>query len=259
MIQARPLPGGGPGARVDPKLRHYPEARFGGFADSDQLVAFYTRVRALMRRSYTVLDVGCGRGRHAPDQTPIQRDLKTLKTGCAKVIGIDVDPAAQDNPLVDEFHLIDGDGIWPLADASVDLAVSDYVLEHVADPNHFFSECRRVIKPGGYLCMRTTNALSYFGVVARLTPNSHHAAIVQRAYVRLRERADVFPTSYRCNTVGAIRRALTRHGFEHCVYGYQADPAHFGFSRILYFLGVLHQRYAPRRIRPSIFVFARRR
>jgi hypothetical protein len=43
------------------------------------------------------------------------------------------------------------------------------------------------------------------------------------------------------------------------VYGYQSDPAHFGFSRALYALGVLHQRYAPRRIRTSIFVFAQRR
>jgi SAM-dependent methyltransferase len=248
----------GPGAR-DPKLRHYPESRFGGFTDSDQVVAFYTRVRALMRSSFTVLDIGCGRGKQAPDLSPVQCELKTLRTGCAKVVGIDVDPAARHNPLVDEFHLIGADGIWPLADASVDLAVSDYVLEHVERPDQFFSECRRVIKPGGYLCMRTTNAMSYFGVASRLTPNSAHAAIIQRTYVRPRAEADVFPTRYRCNTVGAVRRILRRHGFEHCVYGYQSEPAHFGFSRVLYFLGVLHQRYAPRRIKTSIFVFARRR
>jgi SAM-dependent methyltransferase len=252
-------PPAGPVVLTDPKLRHYPESRFGGFADGDQLVTFYTRVRALMRSSFTVLDVGCGRGAQVPDQTPTQLELKTLRTGCAKVIGIDVDPAGQHNPLVDEFHLIAADGSWPLTDASVDLAVSDYVLEHVDDPGQFFSECRRVIKPGGYLCMRTTNAMSYFGVAARLTPNRAHAAVVQRAYVNPREQADVFPTRYRCNTVGAIRRILRRHGFEHCVYGYQSDPAHFGFSRVLYSFGVLHQRYAPRRIRTSIFIFARRR
>ncbi|HYY79635.1 MAG TPA: class I SAM-dependent methyltransferase [Actinomycetes bacterium] len=243
----------------DPRLRHYPESRFGGFPDGDQLVAFYTRVRALLEPSFTVLDVGCGQGARLPGQTPMQRELKTLRTGCAKVIGIDVDPAARHNPLVDEFHLVGGDGRWPLADASVDLAVSDYVLEHVEDPDRFVSECRRVVRPGGYLCMRTTNALSYFGVLARLVPNRAHAAVVQRAYARPREWAYVFPTRYRCNTVGAVRRILGRHGFEHCVYGYQSDPAHFGFSRILYSLGVLHQRYAPRRIKPSIFVFARRR
>jgi SAM-dependent methyltransferase len=246
-----------PGTRDDPKLRHYPEARFGGFSDVDQMVLFYTRVRALLQPSFTVLDIGCGRGRHADGQRPaIQRQLRSFDGLCRLVIGIDLDPAARANPLVDEFRLITPEKPWPLADASVDLAISDYMLEHVEDPDAFFAECRRVIRPGGYLCMRTTNAMSYFGLAARLIPNRVHARIVQRTYVQHRQAtASAF---YRCNTVGAIRRALDRHGFDHCVYGYQSDPAHFGFSRVLYTLGVLHQRYAPRWIRTSIFVFAQR-
>ncbi len=245
--------------RDDPMLRHYPEARFGGFSDIDQMVTFYTRVRALLEPSFTVLDVGCGRGRHADGQRPaIQRRLRRLDGLCERVIGIDLDPAARVNPLIDEFRLIEPGAPWPLADASVDLAISDYVLEHVEDPEAFFAECRRVIRPGGYLCMRTTNAMSYFGLAARLTPERVHARIVQRTYVHPRQEEDVFPTRFRCNSVGAVRRMLDRHGFDHCVYGYQSDPAHFGFSRALYALGVLHQRYAPHRIGTSIFVFAQR-
>ena len=68
-------------------------------------------------------------------------------------------------------------------------------------------------------------------------PNRLHPAIVQRTYVDPRKEEDVFPIRYRCNTVYAVRRALDRHGFQHCVYGYQSDPAHFGFSRALYFSG----------------------
>ena len=245
--------------RDDPKLRHYPESRFGGFSDIDQMVIFYTRVRALLQPSFTVLEIGCGRGRHADAQRPpVQRQLRSFDNDCERVIGIDVDPAARDNPLVDEFRLIEPGRPWPLEDASVDLAFSDHVLEHIEDPDTFFAECHRVIKPGAYLCLRTTNAMSYFGLAARLTPNSIHDRIVQRTYVQPRQPASL-PTRYRCNTVGAIRRMLDRHGFEHCVYGYQSDPAHFGFSKALYALGVLHQRYAPRRIRTSIFAFAQRR
>ena len=244
--------------RLDPKVRYFPESQFGGYADIDQLVVFYTRVRSLLEPSFTVLDIGCGRGKHAEKRTP-RTNLKILNDHCKTVIGIDVNPAARDNPFVDEFHLIDANSRWPLPDASVDLAVSDYVLEHVENPDLFLSECRRVIRPGGYLCMRTTNALSYFGVAAKVIPNRYHSAIVQRAYVNPRKEEDVFPTRFRCNTVRAVRQALDRHGFQHCVYGYQSDPAHFGFSRALYFLGVMHQRLAPRTIRTSIFVFARRR
>ena len=180
-------------ARLDPKLRHYPESRFGGYSDIDQLVVFYTRVRSLLEPSFTVLDIGCGRGKHAEKQTARTR-LKILNDQCKTVIGIDVNPAAQDNPFVDQFHLIDANSRWPIPDSSVDLAVSDYVLEHVENPDLFFSECHRVIRPGGYLCMRTTNALSYFGVAARVIPNRLHPAIVQRAYVNPRKEEDVFPT-----------------------------------------------------------------
>src|SRR5687767_7615379 len=48
--------------RRDPKLDYYPESRFGDFSDIDQLVVFYTRVHALLQPSYTVLEIGCGRG-----------------------------------------------------------------------------------------------------------------------------------------------------------------------------------------------------
>ena len=243
----------------DPKHRHYPEARFGGFADVDQVTVFYTRVRALIDPSFTVLDIGCGRGKQADDPVPTRRRLKTLNDACERLIGIDVDPAGSENPCIDEFRMMRPHEAWPLEDASIDLALSDYVLEHVEDPRLFFSECRRVIRPGGLLCMRTTNVLSYFGLASLLTPDIAHAAIIGRVYTKPRRAEDVFPTRYRCNTLGAVRSMLDRHGFDHCVYGYQSDPAHFGFSRILYALGVLHQRMAPAAIKPAIFAFAERR
>jgi len=243
----------------DPKYRHYPEARFGGFSDIDQVTVFYTRVRALIDPSFTVLDIGCGRGKQADDPVPARRRLKTLNDACDWLIGIDLDPAAGGNPCVDEFRIVHAGRAWPLDDESIDLAVSDYVLEHVDDPQLFFSECRRVLRPGGILCMRTTNVLSYFGLASLLTPDLVHAAIISHLYTKPRPAADIFPTRYRCNTLRAVRGMLEEHGFDHCVYGYQSDPAHFGFSRTLYALGVFHQRFAPAAIKPAIFAFAERR
>jgi SAM-dependent methyltransferase len=242
----------------DPKYRHYPEARFGGFADIDQVTVFYTRVRALIDPSFTVLDIGCGRGKQADDPVPARRRLKTLNDACERLIGIDLDPAASENPCIDEFRAMRPHEAWPLEDASIDLALSDYVLEHVDDPRLFFSECRRVLRPGGLLCLRTTNILSYFGLASLLTPDIAHAAIISRVYTTPRRSDDIFPTRYRCNTLRSVRGMLERHGFKHCVYGYQSDPAHFGFSRFLYAFGVLHQRTAPRAIKPAIFAFAER-
>ena len=73
-----------------------------------------------------------------------------------------------------------------------------------------------------------------------------------------RKALDVFPTVYACNTTGKLRRALTRFGFDAVVYGYEAEPRYFEFSRPLYALAVMHQRFAPRALSLSLFAYARK-
>ena len=241
------------------KSLFYPESRFGGFTDSDAYVVFYGRVNSLVTPDSVVLDIGCGRGAYADDPVAFRRQLRILKGKGRRVIGIDVDPAAAAHPFLDEFRLLEpATGRWPVDDASIDVAVSVSVLEHVEDPEHFFAECRRVLKPGGYLCLRTTNVLSYFGVAARLIPNRYHAAIIRRVSENPRREVDVFPTLYRCNTLFKVRRLLRRFGFEHYVYGYQSEPSSLAFSRFFYFWGMVHPHIAPTMLKPTIFAFARR-
>jgi len=247
-----------PAPPPDCKALFYPESRFGGFTDIDANIIFFTRAQALLTRDSVVLDIGCGRGRWSEDDCTLRRDLRTFRGKCQRVIGVDVDVEASQNPFVDEFHLVDPAGPWPLPDRSVDLAVSASVLEHVEDPDLFFSECSRVVKPGGFLCIRTTNVHSYSGVAARLIPSRYHAAVIKHVQAHPRAEADVFPTLYRCNTVSKVRHMLDRFGFEHCVYGYQSQPTSLAFSRFFYFWGMVHQHVAPHFLKPTIFAFARR-
>lgn len=240
---------------MDWKTRFYPESRFGGFTDIDGTVLFYARVNALLTPDSVVLNIGCGRGACADDPVHVRRDLQVLKGTCARVIGIDVDEGARANPFVDEFRLIEGAG-WPVEDATVDLCVCDYVLEHVQDPDAFFSECRRVIRTGGYLCIRTPNALSYFGLFSRLVPNRYHASALMK--MKTRKEEDVFPTAYRCNTRRKLACILVKHGFDSVVYGYEAEPSYLSFSKLCYRLGVLHQRFAPRALKLALFAYARK-
>lgn len=237
------------------KEHFYPESRFGGFTDVDGTIAFYTRAQALVGRSSIVLDVGCGRGAYAEDPVAIRRELRIFKGKVGRVIGIDVDPAAAGNPFLDEFQPFVG-GAWPVPDASIDVAVADCVLEHVADPPAFFGDARRVLRPGGVLCLRTTNAWSYVALAARLVPNRHHSRVTARVQER-RKAEDVFPTLYRCNSVPRIRHALKRHGFDGVAYGYEAEPSYLEFSRLAYALGVLHQRFSPGLLKPVIHAFGR--
>jgi SAM-dependent methyltransferase len=233
----------------------YPESRFGGFTDIDGTIAFYNRVNALLDASAVVVDFGCGRGAGGEDSVPFRRKLRILHGKVRTVIGLDVDPAAGENPYIDTFHLLQGER-WPLADDSADLCVADYALEHVWRPEAFFSECRRVLRRHGYVCIRTTNARSYPALVSRLTPERLRARVLAKA-ARGREDRDLFPTVYRCNTIGRIRDSLRRNDFEHVVYGFEPEPSYLSFSRLAYWMGRVHRRLAPSGIRPVIFAFGR--
>ena len=238
------------------KERFYPETRFGGFTHVDGTIAFYTRVNALLKPTDVVLDIGCGRGALADDPVPYRRSLRILKGKAAKVLGIDVDEAGRENPFLDEFREIQGDR-WPVEDSSVDLAVSDFVVEHITEPDVFFAEAARVIKPGGHLCLRTPNKHSYFGLASRLIPSRFHASITKKTQEK-RQEEDVFPTVYQCNTRRSLYRVLREHGFDSVICSHEAEPGYLSFSWVAYWLGVLYQRMAPSGVRNNLLGFARR-
>lgn len=237
------------------KTRFFPETRFGGFTHVDGTVNFFTRVNALLEPSSVVLDVGCGRGEYVDDPVKVRRDLRILRDKCRTVIGIDIDPAGR-NPAIDEFRLIEGP-TWPVADDSIDLCLCDHVIEHIADPETFFAECRRVIRLNGFLCVRTPNAFGYVAIAARLVPNAFHRKVLRSAQ-RGREEEDVFPTVYKCNTRRKLRNILARNHFDSAVFTYDAEPAYLSFSKLAYRLGVTHQRYAIPCAKNVIFAFAQK-
>lgn len=53
------------------------------------------------------------------------------------------------------------DGSVPVDDESVDAVVSTQVLEHVADPGLYLSECFRVLRPGGRMLLSTHGIMVY--------------------------------------------------------------------------------------------------
>jgi SAM-dependent methyltransferase len=235
--------------------RFYPEVAFGGMPRIDGVVQFYSRVNSLVGPDSIVVDFGCGQGREDP--IPFRRGLRNLKGKAGKVIGLDIDVAAKDNPTIDEFHLLTPVCSWPLPDGSVDLIICDYVLEHLQEPGLLFAEAKRTLRTGGVLCIATTNLLSYVGLATKLVPNRFHSRIVTRVQEG-RKTEDVFPTLHRCNTMGSVRRQMTKNGFETMMYGFDAGPGYLTFSVIAYTLGYIHQQIAPSFIRPIIVAFGRK-
>jgi SAM-dependent methyltransferase len=163
----------------------------------DSAVTLFTLAQSLAADAKVIVDVGCGRGALI-DPLRSERRLHDLRGPGRTVIGIDVDLVAAENPIIDEFRAIDGPR-WPLDDNSVDLAVCDWVLEHVADPTEFVGELHRVLRPGGAFVARTVSKSSLLSVGARMVPNRRHAKVVGTLQPKRLEE-DVFPTTYRMNT-----------------------------------------------------------
>jgi ubiquinone/menaquinone biosynthesis C-methylase UbiE len=93
----------------------------------------------------SVLDMGCGTGRHA---------LWCAEQG-AKVTAVDFSAGmlaeTRQKPFSERVRFLQHDLHEPLpfGDARFDIVVSGLVLEHIRDLDSFFSEARRVLQPQG--------------------------------------------------------------------------------------------------------------
>jgi SAM-dependent methyltransferase len=151
-------------------------------------------------RHPVILDAGCG------TQNMMSADFAGRS---AFRIGIDLDRESAGNSCLDGFVQSDV-GRIPLRDDSVDLLLSGYVLEHLADPVGALREFRRVLKPGGTAFVWTPNLLNYAILVSALTPTAFHNWVRRRSFDDTQR--DNCPTHYRANTPGALMRAVRSAG-----------------------------------------------
>jgi ubiquinone/menaquinone biosynthesis C-methylase UbiE len=99
-----------------------------------------------------VVDLGCGTGRFT--------GLLATHFG-ARVIGIDpslrmVDQARQKPTTENVVFRQSSAEVLPLQDGAVDLVFMSQVYHHLTDSSLVARECYRVLRPGGYMCIRNT-------------------------------------------------------------------------------------------------------
>lgn len=239
--------------------RFYPEIAAGGYSRVDGSVEFYTRIRALLDPAAQALDFGAGRGWALVDDTnPLRCRLGNLKGACARVVGVDVDPAVHENAGLDEAVVVKPGDRLPFANDVFDLIVSDHVFEHLDKPASVAAELDRVLRPGGWICARTPNRSGYIAWGGRLVPNSLHTRILCRLQPG-RQSVDVFPTRYRLNTRAALRRHFPTERYRHCTYGFNSEPAYAGGSTLMWVLLWTWLRIAPEALCATWFVFLQKK
>jgi len=230
------------------------EEMLGGFTTGDGTIEFFTRINAILEPHFTVLDYGAGRGSWYFSEYGYKNRLHTIKGKVASFICADIDEAVLSNPTSDRNILMSGDRV-PLEDHSVDVIVSDFVLEHILDVRRFEQEISRLLKPGGYFCARTPHALHYVSWFARLIRNTRHASVL-RMIQPARHAEDVFPTAYRLNTLRKIDTVF--RNWTNYSYVYASEPSYFFGSRLIYRLFVLLHAILPKALTGNVFVFLRK-
>lgn len=238
---------------------HYPEVDISGYTSIDGTVEFYARINSLINDSMTVLDFGAGRAAwNEDDPCAYRKALRNMKGKAMKIVGCDVDEAIHDNSSVDEKIIIEIGKSLPFEDNAFDLIISDYTFEHVANPEEVANEFYRILKPGGWICARTPNKYSYISIITRLIKNSFHTRILKHAQPERKE-IDVFPTTFKLNSIKDISKNFDKNRFNNHTYRYEAEPSYYFNNKYIFLIMMLTNKFLPAVLKSNLFIFLRKK
>lgn len=237
----------------------YPADKLFGFTEVDGTMLFYNFINSRLTAGSVVLDFGAGRGAAAEDACPWRKALAATSLVQVKRIAVDVDPAVMNNPFAQEKHvmaIVNNSVRIPLPDASVDVIICDWVVEHLPNPAETFAEFSRVLRTNGTVAIRTSNKWHYAYLAARLIGGTKaEAAVLKRAQPDRKEE-DVFPKIYRANSISKLRSELERAGLSStAVFTWDSEPAYVGRSWLAGCLGFFLHRLALLGLLPRATLF----
>jgi SAM-dependent methyltransferase len=190
-----------------------------------------------IRKGSRILEIGPG---------PCNPTTQFL-SGLGELHGADVDAAAVRNAALVSAAVLGPTGHLPFEDGSFDACVSNYVLEHVAEPAAHFAEVARVLRPGGRYVFRTPNAYHYVSVAARFSPHWVHDLVANRLRGLPAGAHDPYPTFYRANTARVVERLAAGAGLDVAVLRMtEKEPFYGKASRALFLAFMGYERLVNR-------------
>jgi len=127
-------------------------------------VSYHAKILESLDRdpSAVVLDIGCDDGAWTDE---VRRRIGVPPH---HVYGLELVHARAERARRRGFHVRTGDleERWPFADGAFDVVHANQVIEHVKALDHFVTELRRVLAPGGTAIICTENLASWHNVAA---------------------------------------------------------------------------------------------
>jgi SAM-dependent methyltransferase len=172
-------------------------------------------------------------------ETPVSYKEHTRRS-----YGLDTSPAVLQNQSV-HVGLLGSVYDIPVRQRSVDLAVSQEVLEHLDRPELMFREVSRILRPTGIFAVMTPNLWYPAIIVSAVTPYWFHRFATRMIHGI--DPSDVFPTRYRANTFTRLRSLGQQAGLDLVFHEYfQSNPGDLSFSPLLTRLEVAYFRLVSR-------------
>lgn len=180
------------------------------------------------KKNAVILDIGCNNGNLTV------KAAKKINT--TNIFGIEIDTKAAKkakNKGID-VKICDINKKFPFKDNFFDVIISNQVIEHVENTDHFFSEIHRVLKPNGCAIISTQNLASLhnlFLLFLGMQPISLHISKIQVGNFLYGTQTS---GHIKCFTIPALNDLAKYHGFEtEKSFGIGMYPFPYFLSRIL--------------------------
>jgi len=176
------------------------------------------------------LDSGCGK------KSMMQRHNPKLKLS----IGMDISIDAMKENQAFKVYVVGDASKLQFRDSSFNAVVSQWMMEHIKDPENVIKEFHRVLKKGGSLVVVTNSKYHPMMFLSSILPLGLRDWLKQRilpSYIG----EDTFPTYYKFNSLGRIHRILSGRGFEKRFASYTGAPF-FLFNSFLFKLSEIYER-----------------
>lgn len=190
--------------------------------------------------STALLDLGCGRGGL----------IEKLGPEVGQPVGCDPDRRSlAEHRSPDTRRVCAPAEVLPFADATFDLVIASWLLEHLSHPQAVLAEVARVLRPGGHFVTLTPNAnhpILLANRVSQLAPRLQRW-LVPRLYAR--DETDTFSVHYRANSRRQLVRLALDSGLQLAAYRPIGDPSYLAFGDALFGLATWAERLTPRRLK----------
>jgi ubiquinone/menaquinone biosynthesis C-methylase UbiE len=158
------------------------------------------RLNSFISRDTVWIDLGCGRNEF----------VASFGRKGKLAIGVDVVV----HPEKEAAHFVQADfRHLPFPSNFADLISLRMVVEHIGRVPDDFLDINRVLKPGGYVLILTTNSWSPMIALPRLLPNRWKKRLIQWLF-NVRD-DDIFPTTHKFNNPMKMKNGLLNLNLRH--------------------------------------------